>query len=200
MQIACPNCGYKHPIDPRHVTADGLVLACGECGRSIKIKRKAKACEEQKACEELDGQVDEQTKEQAEKQVGESNDAKKVLVIDDALFFRTLLREMLEDEGCETLLASNGREGISLLCQANFGVDLIVLDLQMPEMSGFEVLQEIKNDYRSEKIPVLVMTGVHTESEAVSMVRDLGAEGYINKENAADHFRFRIHQILFSEN
>lgn len=185
MNISCPNCGASHPVDPCLIDEDGLFFKCQNCCQGINIKRKRQHFSDYGKNTNTQRKID--------------PPLKRVLIIDDAVFFRTMLREILESEGCAVLLAINGREGIELLKQECFDVDLIILDLQLPEISGFEVLQEIKNDSRGKKTPVLVMTGVHKQSEAVAMVRELGAAGYVSKENSADHFRFRIKQILFPD-
>ncbi len=81
-----------------------------------------------------------------------------VLVVDDDRDIRLTLAEILEDEGYNVQIASNGREALEVLGRNAEPVSLIVLDLMMPEMDGFEFREAQLRDKRISEIPVVALT------------------------------------------
>jgi CheY-like chemotaxis protein len=77
---------------------------------------------------------------------------KKILVADDEMSIRLLYSEELKEEGYEVYLASNGREALEVV--EKVPLDLVILDIKMPEMSGIEVLRQIKE--KNPNMPVLL--------------------------------------------
>jgi DNA-binding response OmpR family regulator len=99
-----------------------------------------------------------------------------ILVVDDEEMLRKLLFKILDKEGYNVLLASSGREALDILSRER--VDLIVTDVKMPEMDGFELLKKVKEKYP--RIGVIVMTAfgdAYTVRDALL----LGADEYITK-------------------
>jgi len=80
----------------------------------------------------------------------------KILLADDNLPSRELMREILETSGHRVMEAVNGRDALDLVHQNR--LDLVFLDLQMPVMDGFRVIQELRNDIRFRKLPVVAVT------------------------------------------
>ncbi len=99
----------------------------------------------------------------------------KVLVIDDEVDSRVLMQHYLGEFGCEVLEAASGAEGLAMAREHR--PDLITLDLQMPEMDGWEVLRRLKADAEVKDIPVVVVSIVATEGRG----RLLGAIDLLNK-------------------
>lgn len=81
----------------------------------------------------------------------------KILIIDDSVFTLKVLEDILEEE-YEVITAISGKEGIALAKQKH--PSLILLDIEMPEMDGFEVLKMLKEDRETENIPVIFLTGL----------------------------------------
>lgn len=106
---------------------------------------------------------------------------KKILVIDDEPIVRTSCVRSLSPEGYEVKSASSGREGLELL--ENEPVDLVLLDLKMPDMDGIEVLKIIKNRWPETKI--IMITGYSTVETAVKTLK-LGAFSYLEKPFTPD--------------
>jgi CheY-like chemotaxis protein len=79
---------------------------------------------------------------------------KKILVADDEMNIRLLYSEELKEEGYEVYLASNGREALEIV--EKVPLDLVILDIKMPEMDGIEALRQIKE--RRPNLPVLLST------------------------------------------
>jgi len=99
----------------------------------------------------------------------------KILLVDDDDIFRTLLSEVLEAEGFEISAQENGRLAWEAL-QAE-GADVVVSDLNMPEMGGLELVKLIREDARFAGIPVVMMVQKTTMQEAA----DAGADAYLYK-------------------
>ncbi len=103
---------------------------------------------------------------------------KKILIIDDEIDLAAIAKERLAAAGYTVLWASNGYEGIKIAVKEN--PDLILLDILMPKMDGFETLQALKGDMQTWGIPV-VMLSVKTESDMLFKARELGAADYFIK-------------------
>jgi two-component system cell cycle response regulator DivK len=103
---------------------------------------------------------------------------KRILVVEDSKLDMRLLKDILEGSGYETLQAADGLEAIDLAFASL--PDLIVMDIQLPEISGLEVSRRLRGDDRSRRIPIVAVTafamGWH-EREAL----DSGCDAYISK-------------------
>lgn len=104
-----------------------------------------------------------------------------VLVVEDTELLRRMYADKLAQDGFNVLPAGDGLEALALL-RAN-DVDLILLDLVMPRMSGLEVLDTVKKDPRTADIPVLVLSNLGQESD-VQKGMEMGAVDYLVKNEA----------------
>jgi len=107
----------------------------------------------------------------------------KVLVADDALFTRKVLREILEADGCEVVEASNGKDAVEKFRLER--PDLVLLDVSMPDMDGLTALRAIKEVDGNAKV---VMVSAMGQTSTVKEALKLGACDFIVKP-------FRTHQI-----
>jgi class 3 adenylate cyclase/CheY-like chemotaxis protein len=101
-----------------------------------------------------------------------------ILVVDDNEMNRHLLSRMLKKLGYQVVLATNGKE--TLVMMQTVAPDLVLLDIMMPEMDGYEVLEYRKNDGILRHIPVVMITAVD-DIESVVRCIELGAEDYLLK-------------------
>jgi adenylate cyclase len=101
-----------------------------------------------------------------------------VLVADDNRMNRLLLGRSLEQQGHTVVFAEHGREALELLRQRPF--DVLLLDVLMPELDGYHVLEELKSDVHLRDIPV-VMTSALDELDSVVKCVEMGAEDYLTK-------------------
>jgi adenylate cyclase len=101
-----------------------------------------------------------------------------ILIADDNRVNRLLLARGLEQEGHTVVFAEHGREALELLRQQPF--DLMLLDVLMPELDGYEVLAELKDDTHLRDIPVIV-TSALDELDSVVRCLEMGAEDYLTK-------------------
>ena len=104
--------------------------------------------------------------------------AGRMLVVDDEAFNRVVLKATLEELGHEAVAAASGAEALAAL-EGN-GIDLVFLDLVMPDLDGYEVLARMKASPRLQHIPVLVVSSVE-EMESVTRCLELGATDYLPK-------------------
>jgi CheY-like chemotaxis protein len=105
---------------------------------------------------------------------------KKILVVDDEPDTVRLTKKILENENFEVKTSFNGNDALKLIERIFNDIDLILLDIMMPGKSGFSVLEELKNDERFKKIPVICFT-IKNFNEDVQKAKKLGAIGYLTK-------------------
>ena len=117
----------------------------------------------------------------AEKNRGEQT--KKILVVEDSTTQALHLRTLLEQQGLDVIWARDGVQGVQLARQA--GPNLIVLDIQMPEMNGFEVCQRLKETAATAEIPVIMFTRFD-DAQSVLSGLERGAIDYIPKDAFAE--------------
>ena len=106
------------------------------------------------------------------------SDKEKILIADDSAMNRAILTEMLGD-GYEILEAENGRQAVAIL-QSATDIDLLLLDIMMPEMDGFEVLAMMNKYHWIDEVPV-IMISAENASIYVERAYDLGATDYISR-------------------
>jgi two-component system KDP operon response regulator KdpE len=110
----------------------------------------------------------------------------RILVVDDDPDIRDMLKEVLDEEGWETSTAAGGREAIAAV---EIGlVDLLMLDLMMPGVNGFEVLETIR---KFSTIPIIIITALTSDADKARCLK-LGADDYIAKAFDLDDLRFRV--------
>ncbi len=107
-------------------------------------------------------------------------DAKKpvVLVVDDNLQNLELIMAYLEDVDCQTVSASSGMEALDII--ANQIPDLVLLDVMMPRISGFEVCRRIKNDPHTAHIPVIMVTALNELADIEKAINS-GTDDFLSK-------------------
>jgi PAS domain S-box-containing protein len=106
-------------------------------------------------------------------------EAARILVVEDNRDTSALLRDLLEAEGYEVASALTGEQGLEMLEQ-NPDVDLVVLDLMLPGMSGYEVIERLRGHADLATIPVLVLSALSSTSARIRGLRD-GADDYMTK-------------------
>ena len=105
---------------------------------------------------------------------------KKILFIEDEAALQKTFGEVLEQEGYKMISAMDGEEGIRLVKSEK--PDLILLDLIMPKLNGFEVLKNLKSDKTTEGVPVIVLTNLEGTGDVEKSI-ELGAMTYLVKAN-----------------
>lgn len=110
-------------------------------------------------------------------------DHRTVLIVEDSPAQALALHRLLEQEGLQVLWAPDGRVGVTMAQQ--YVPDAIVLDIEMPEMDGFEACRRLKENAQTASIPIVMLT-VHTEPASLMQGIDLGAIDFIPKDAFSD--------------
>ena len=101
----------------------------------------------------------------------------KVLIIDDDKELCALMKKCIEQENMSALIAYGGTEGLELVSEHDSAYSLIILDVMMPDIDGFQVLQKIRE---TSNVPVLMLTAKSDEEDKVAGLR-MGADDYLTK-------------------
>lgn len=109
-----------------------------------------------------------------------SENEDKILVVEDDMFLRDLLGQKLDEEGVVAQYAEDGLSAIDMIKEIH--PDLVVLDIILPGIDGFEVLERIKQDEEVKDIPVLILSNLGQE-EDINKAKQLGAEDFLVKAN-----------------
>ncbi len=115
-----------------------------------------------------------------------------ILVVDDNPKF---LKDALPMYGYDVTVAEDGLEALKLLGEENANYDLILLDVMMPNMDGWDTLKAVRKNKKTEHIPVIMITAVSEDQKVVSGLR-IGADDYIVKPFILPNLLARIEAVL----
>ncbi|MHB8837240.1 MAG: response regulator [Candidatus Methylomirabilia bacterium] len=118
---------------------------------------------------------------------------KKILVCDDEPYILMALTDAVEMEGYECVTAINGKEALQRARETL--PDLIMLDIMMPFMDGFEVCRELKADAATRDIPVIMLTAKSQQVD-IQKGKDAGADDYITKPFRPSTLRKKFNEVL----
>ena len=118
---------------------------------------------------------------------------KKVLIVEDNELNMKLFHDLLEAQGYETLQTREGLAALSLAREHR--PDLILMDIQLPEISGLEVTKWLKEDEDLASIPVVAVTAFAMKGDE-ERIREGGCEAYISKPISVSHFLDTIRRLL----
>lgn len=120
--------------------------------------------------------------------------AKKILVIDDEADLLMMVVARIKKAGYEVLSAKDGKTGLEMARLEN--PDLILLDLVMPGIDGYQVCRSLKADSKLKAIPVVIFTASFCATDISQKVKELSADGYISKPFQAKQLIEKIQNIL----
>ena len=104
---------------------------------------------------------------------------KKILIVDDDMRNVFALSSLLEDKGMKTIVAKNGKEGLQKL-QENSDINLVLMDIMMPEMDGYEATREIRKKKQYKNLPVIALTAKAMKEDREKCIA-AGANDYLAK-------------------
>lgn len=116
-----------------------------------------------------------------------------ILIVDDSPMIRRIVSQLVQEMGYRAICAENGLKGYELALMAR--PDLVIMDIEMPVMGGYEATKRIKADERIKAIPVLFFSTLGSE-ENFRQAEDLGAAGYLNKPICREELAQVIDRIL----
>lgn len=120
----------------------------------------------------------------------------KVLIVEDNALNMRLFSDLLEASGYETLQCLDGAKAVGLALESN--PDLIIMDIQLPEVSGLDITRWLKDDERTAKIPVLAVTAFAMRTDEM-LVREAGCEGYLSKPIQVRSFLKTVDDLISKE-
>ena len=119
--------------------------------------------------------------------------AKKVLIVEDNELNMKLFHDLLEAHGYDTLQTKDGMEALKIARAHR--PDLILMDIQLPEVSGLEVTKWIKEDDDLRSIPIIAVTAFAMKGDE-ERIREGGCEAYISKPISVTHFLDTIRRLM----
>lgn len=122
------------------------------------------------------------------------DDSITILIVDDDEGIRESLGLIIKTMGYAVKIIDNGFDALALLSQQKF--NLVVLDVMMPEMDGWEVLKYIRDDPQLQSTKVMLLTAKSTEKDRLIGKQILKADEYISKPFDLNEFKDTIHQML----
>ncbi len=117
----------------------------------------------------------------------------KILVIEDEANIQKLMKTNLTASGYRVLVAGNGEEGLKLAQQEH--PNLVLLDLRLPGMSGWDILMHIKTNRRLQKTPVIIMTATVPQNQEYKFP-SMRTAGYLVKPFEVDELLRKVKQVL----
>jgi len=118
--------------------------------------------------------------------------AKRILIVDDEVQNRELLEALLESFGYES---ENARDGIEALAKMKLGIDLVLLDVMMPGMDGFEVARRIREDQVDGDVPIMIVTSLTDKQDRLRAV-EIGVNDFITKPIDKTELKVRTASLL----
>lgn len=118
---------------------------------------------------------------------------KRILIVEDNDLNLKLFRDLLNANGYDTVETKEGLEAIGLT--RNVMPDLIIMDIQLPEVSGLDVTRKIKSDQSMRHIPIIAVTAFAMKDDEDRILR-AGCEAYISKPIAIEHFMTVVRRFL----
>src|SRR5579864_3125685 len=118
-----------------------------------------------------------------------------VLVVDDEKNIRRTLQLVLEGEGYRVLAAESASQALSALANPDAPVDLAILDVNLPDMSGLDALAKMRGDEATKDLPIIVISGHATVQDAVQAIK-LGASDFFEKPLARERVLVSVRNVL----
>lgn len=118
---------------------------------------------------------------------------KRILIVEDNDLNLKLFRDLLNANGYDTVETKEGLEAIGLT--RNLQPDLIIMDIQLPEVSGLDITRKIKADNSMRHIPIVAVTAFAMKDDEDRIMR-AGCEAYLSKPIAIEHFMVTVRRFL----
>jgi CheY-like chemotaxis protein len=177
MLVRCPKCRGENRLTEIPSGEKVFTYLCPVCEQIVR----------------LDLSLDEVKSSSSAAAYGSIERRPTVLVADDSRLVLRMASDLLTEAGFTVITAEDGAAALRRVEDEH--PDLVVLDLLMPRLTGFDVLREIKKNGRVSGTPVLVMSGVYKD-DVVSHLGQMGAAGFMDKDLLADTLVFRVRSLL----
>ncbi len=168
MIIQCPQCKARYRTRVMNSGQSALQISCPKCTHRFLV--------------EPDGK--------------EASPAARttILLVDDARFFRELLLDLLKDRDANLLTADCAEDAWVMLHKHS--IDLLIVDINLPDKNGLELIQDIRADRDLNKLKILCISGVHRKEDDAKNALVAGADDFISKSFKPDELSERIDKLL----
>ena len=177
-----------------------MIVRCPQCKSDIRLAGDAPSekvvpymCPTCQAIVRIDLELDEVRSSSSSGSFRRLSRKRTILVADDSQEILDQCESLLSASGYQVLLAQDGAEAVRLIREEH--PDVVVLDLLMPRLTGFDVLREIRQDERVKDTIVLAISSVYKEN-ILDFLHQLGAQGFLDKTQIAEALAFRVASLL----
>lgn len=118
-----------------------------------------------------------------------------ILIAEDNTSNMKLLKDVLEHNGYNVIEAFNGKIALEKIKELNESINLILMDIQLPEINGIDVIKIIKSDDKTKNIPVFAVSAYAMQNE-INRAKEAGCDCYITKPINLKEFIFKVKEIL----
>lgn len=119
---------------------------------------------------------------------------KKVLIVDDSDMIRNQLKQIVIDQGLECIAAADGKEGLDAF-EANTDVSLIITDVNMPNLSGLEMIEQIRNNDAGKETTIFVLTSGE-DPDSVQKGKSMGVKAWIVKPINPETIKMGLNRFI----
>lgn len=177
MIVQCPECRSKIRLQESDQGDRVVKYLCNKCQRIVRI----------------DLVMDELKSSSSSGSFEALDIKKKILIADDTKLIREVASRVLQEAGFTVIMAEDGEQALEQIRDEH--PDLVLMDLLMPRMTGFDVLREVKRQDRLKDTLFLVMSSVYKKN-VMKFLHQVGVQGFLDKENLRDSLLFRVKTIL----
>lgn len=185
MTIQCPACGARYRVDPARVSKEVAKVKCPQCAVVFEVGLKSTPATGPSAVAQTATGMG----------AGASaSTAPAVLIVDDSSFFRELVVDVLKPLHLDFILAADGLEALQIIRQRKPA--LVILDLNLPGMSGNELIREVRKDPAFNHLRLLAMSGIYRKETDAAEVHAAGADDFISKSFRPEQLQLRVKRLL----
>lgn len=184
MTIQCPECGVRYRIDPSRVSKSVARVKCPQCTAVFEVHLRSVQAEAPAAVPAPAGAGDGTA----------ASSSAGVLIVDDSKFFRELVADVLKPLQLHFLMAGDGDEALRIIRQKRPA--LVILDLNLPGMSGYELIRQVRTDPALGGLRLLAMSGVYRKETDAAEVQAAGADDFVSKSFKPEQLQLRVKKLL----
>jgi len=177
-----------------------MIVRCPQCKTEIRLAADAPAdkvvpymCPGCQTIVRIDLELDEVRSSSSSGSFRKLKRKRTILIADDSDDILKLCETLLAGEGYQVIVAADGTEALRMIREEH--PDVVVLDLLMPRMTGFDVLREIRQDERVKDTIVLAISSVYKDN-ILDFLHQLGAQGFLDKAQLAESLAFRVSALI----
>lgn len=187
MTIQCPECNARYRIDPSRVSKAVAKVKCPQCAAVFEVHLQSPL---------LTGTAEPGQPPAGTGAGAPASASPAVLIVDDSSFFRELVVDVLKPLNLDFKMAADGLEALQIIRQHKPA--LVILDLNLPGMSGNELILEVRKDPALSHLRLLAMSGVYRRETDAADVQAAGADDFISKSFKPEQLQLRVKKLLAS--